>query len=263
MPDNDVETLPEDLEDETTEDEVEDSDELEGQSDDRYAQLEQRLAAIEGQNSKLVNDFTASVGRMQSLMDRLDAGRQGDTVKLQKQLDTAVGAVEHQLDVVLASDTIDPDVRQRAQAVRDKMRAEAELASLRDEVDGLKTRPQTQAPAPLTTDDVLRRAETNTHAMIQNAGLQLEDFNWTEAQAIFATHGETGVYTYFTNKIAEHRAEQVATERRQARKTNAGKTPEATGTASGDIASRLEKSVDGGNLNDGVALLRELGVNPF
>lgn len=256
MPDED-ELLPEDLEDEST-DEVEDSDETEGQADDKFALFEQRIAGLEATNAKLVSDFSASVGRVQSLITRLESGRGEDTERLQKQVNSAVSTVESQLDVILASEMVDPEIRARAQQARDRMRAEADVASLRDEVTQLRNRPPVIIP-PVTNE--LSPTEQNVHAMIFEAGMKLEDFDWEEARGVVSRRGEPGVYSYFTNKIAEHKAEQAATERRQARKTSAGKGAPAAAGTSGDIASRLEASVDGGNLDDGVALLRSLGVN--
>lgn len=256
MPDED-EFLPDELEDELT-DEVEDSEDPEGQTEDKFALFEQRIAGIEAQNTKLVSDFAASVGRVQSLITRLESGREGDTERLQKQVNSAVSTVESQLDVILSSEAVDPEIRARAQQARDRMRAEADVASLRDEVAQLKNRPAVVQPQQ--TND-LSPIEQNVHAMIFEAGMKLEDFDWEEARGVGSRRGEPGIYSYFTNKIAEQKAELAATERRQARKTNAGRgAPNGAGVG-GDMASKLEAAVDSGNLDEGVALLRSLGVN--
>ena len=261
MVDENVEALPEDDEDDLVE-EPDDIEEDEEQPDEKLALLEQRLAAVEGQNSRLVRDFTASVGRVQSLVDRIESGRSADTEKLQRQLSSAVGAVEQQLDAVLASDIVDPEIRQRAQQARDRMRAETELASLRDEVTELKNRPAVtpQVPPPSTG---LSPLEQNVHAMIADASLTLEDFDWDEARAVLERRGEPGIYSYFTNKIAEQKQETAAAGRRQAKKTNAGNgTPSGAGPGN-DTASKLEHAMDSGNLDDAVAQLQKLGINPF
>jgi hypothetical protein len=263
MVDENVEALDEVDDDEELLEEVDDADGIEPdeQPDEKLALLEQRLAVVEGQNSKLVRDFTASVGRVQSLIDRVESGRTADTAKLTKQVSSAVGAVEQQLDAILASDIVDPEIRARAQQARDRMRAETDLASLRDEITELKNRPAVIPPTPVSNE--LSPLERNVHTMIAEANLKIEDFDWDEANAVLGSRGEPGIYAYFTNKIAEQKQETAASGRRQARKASAGSgTPTGAG-AGGDVASKLEHALDSGNLDDAVAQLQKLGVNPF
>lgn len=260
MPD-DIDLTPEDEFEDEPIDEVEDSEDSDEQSGevDKLSQLEDRLAAVEGQNTKLVRDFSSAVGRVQSLIDRLESGRQVDAERFKTQLNTAVGGVEQQLDTILSSDMVDPELRARAQQARDRLRAETEQASLKAEVAALKqavTAPRQQAPDP----SQLSPLETNVHTMIADAGLRIEDFDWTEANTVYGTRGEPGVYAYFTNKIAERRAESNAADRRQTKKTNAGKgSPSASGVGS-DVTSKLEAAADNGDIAGGIELLRSLGV---
>lgn len=264
MPD-DIDLTPDDeLEDDYLDEEVDDSEDSEEQSGevDRLAQLEARLTSMEGQNVKLVRDFSSAVGRVQSLIDRLESGRQYDTERLKTQINSAVGGVEKQLDTILESDIVDPEIRARAQQARDRLRAETEQAQMKAEVEALKAvvaqRQQPQQPA--VDPSQLSPLEVNVHTMIADANLKIDDFDWTEANSIYAQRGEPGVYAYFTNKIAERKAEATAAERRQVKKTNAGKgSPSASGTG-GDVTSKLASAAESGNIAEGIELLRSLGV---
>lgn len=263
MPD-DIDLTPEDeLEDDYLEDtEVEDSEDSEEQSGevDRLAQLEARLTSMEGQNVKLVRDFSSAVGRVQSLIDRLESGRQYDTERLKTQINSAVGGVEKQLDTILESDIVDPEIRARAQQARDRLRAETEQAQMKAEVEALKAVMVQRQQQPVVDPSQLSPLEVNVHTMIADANLKIDDFDWNEANSIYAQRGEPGVYAYFTNKIAERKAEATAAERRQVKKTNAGKgSPSASGTG-GDVTSKLASAAESGNIAEGIELLRSLGV---
>jgi len=255
MPD-DFDLTPEDeLEDEDTPDdeEVSDSEDSEEQSGevDRLAQLEERLANVEGHSIKLVRDFSAAVGRVQSLVDRLESGRQYDAERFKTQLSTAVGSVEKQLDTILESDIVDPEIRARAQQARDRLRAETEQASTRAEIEALKAVLTQSRQAPPVDPNQLTPLETNVHTMIADAGLKIDDFDWEEANNVYSRRGEPGVYAYFTSKIAERKTEATAAERRQAKKVSAGKNPTASGTG-GDTASKLAAAADSGDIAGGV-----------
>ena len=261
MPDE-IDLTPEDeFEDESIE-EVEDSEDSEEQSGeiDKLAQLVERLANIEGRNNQLVKDFSSAVGRVQSLVDRLESGRQVDAERFKSQLNTAVGSVEQQLDTILASDMVDPEIRAKAQQARDRLRAEAEQATMKAEIEALKST-VTEQRQPQADPNQLSPVEYNVHTMIAEAGLKIEDFDWTEANAVYGSRGEPGVYAYFTNKIAERKADATAAERRQAKKTSAGKgSPSASGVG-GDITSKLTAAADNGDIAGGIELLRSLGVS--
>lgn len=260
MPDDFDLTPDDEFEDEPT-DEVEDSEDTDEQSGelDKLAQFEERLAAIEGQSTKLVRDFSSAVGRVQSLVDRLESGRQVDAERFKTQLNTAVGSVEQQLDTILASDMVDPELRAKAQQARDRLRAETEQASLKAEMAALRAAVTTQRQAP--DPNQLSPIEVNVHTMIADAGLKIDDFDWDEANTVYGTRGEPGVYAYFTNKIAERKTEATAADRRQSKKVSAGKQPQGSQAGAGDLAARMEHALDTGNLDDGVAILKSLGVN--
>ncbi len=89
-----------------------------------------------------------------------------------------------------------------------------------------------------TQQEELSPIERMVHTMIGSAGLKIEDFDWNEAGTVYSNGGDAGVIGYFTNKIAEKRAEAQAAERRQSRKTAASKTPEQAGTTR-DLTERL------------------------
>jgi len=263
MPDDIDLTPEEELEDDSLVEEYEDSEDSEEQSGevDRLAQLEERLASIEGQNTKLIRDFSASVGRVQSLIDRVESGRQYDTERLRTQISSAVGGVEKQLDTILESDAIDPEIRARAQQARDRLRADTEQAQNKAEIEALKAAVLYRQQQPQVDPNQLTPLETNVHTMIAEAGMKIEDFDWQEANTVLSRRGEPGVYTYFTNKIAERKSEATAADRRQAKKRSAGNgTPSGSGVG-GDMTSKLAAAADSGDIAGGIELLRSLGVS--
>jgi hypothetical protein len=255
---DELQVLDDDEFDEELDEGLEDSDDVDGvEPPDELALLKEEIASLRTQNaqqSKAVKDFSAAVGRYQSLIDKMEAGR-GDTDKLARQLAASVGGVEQVIDTILADPNIDPEVRARALAARDSTKANAKLASLEAEIEALKNKPE---PVQEVQSNELTVLERTVHTMINRSGLQIEDFNWTEANLVYSQTGsEAEIISYFTNKIAEKKAESTAAERRQARKASAGKPAPKGADNAGDIATQLENAKD---LDEGVEMLRKLGV---
>jgi hypothetical protein len=223
---------------------------------DRYAELEAKVTALATQNSKLIKDFNSAVGRYQSLMDKLESGR-GDTDKLVQQVNSSVGAVEQVLDTILNDESVDPELRRKAAEVRSRTKAETDLATMKAELEALKTQ-RVQTP-PVADTEELSPLEDMLNRMIVAAGFHpTRDFDWAEAGAVFNRDGEEAVIAYFTNKIIEKKTEASATNRRQARKTDASKTP-SPASATRNPEDRLgDESL---SLDERLATLRSMIAN--
>ena len=224
--DSDTEDI--DLDTESSEDSDTDSD---AQQPDRIALLEQQVAALATQNTKLVRDFSAAVGRYQSLQDKLESGK-GDTDKLTKQLAASLGAVETALDTILNDESVDPALRQKAQEAKTKAKAQSEIDDLKAQMEALKTAPKEIIKEIEDDSNDLSPLERVLNTMIVKAGFHpTRDFDWGEASQVFTAEGEDGVIGYFTTKISEKLAEAQTTSRRQARKDTASRTPNPASAA--------------------------------
>lgn len=199
------------------------------QQPDEMALLKQEVALLKAQNTKVAKDFSAAVGRYQSLLDRFDSGK-GDTDKLAKQVQSSIGAVDQVIDTILGDENFSPEIRARAQAIRASARANTELDGIKAELEALKNR-KPEPPTQQTQQEDLSPIEQMVHTMINSSGLKIDDFDWNEAGTVYGSTGDAGVIGYFTNKIAEKRAEAQAAERRQSRKTSASKPPEQAGAS--------------------------------
>lgn len=215
-----------DVEDSTEDSDTEDTTE-ETKQPDEIALLKQEVALLRAQNNKTVKDFSAAVGRYQSLVDKLESGR-GDTDKIARQVQSSIGAVDQVLETILGDETFSPEIRARAMAIRSSAKASTELDGLKAEIEALKNR-KPEPPVAADSAQELSPIEQLVHTMIGAASLKIEDFDWNEAGSVYSTGGDMGVIGYFTNKIAEKRAEAQAAERRQSRKTSASKPPEQAG----------------------------------
>ena len=242
-----------------TDEELEDSDSEETNEDeqpDKLVLLEQEVAALRAQNSKVVRDFNAAVGRYQSLMDRLESGK-GDTDALVRQVNSSVGAVEQVLDTILNDESVDPELRRKAAEVRSRTKADSELATLKAQVEALQAKPVTKAIVP--DDGELSPLEDMLNKMIISAGFHpTRDFDWAEAGDVFAKGGDEAVIAYFTNKIVEKKTDASATNRRQERKTNASKTPDP---ASATKTPEQKLGDDTLSLDERLATLRSMIAN--
>lgn len=223
-PEDQVVTDAEDSEDSDAEDTAE-----EPKQPDELALLKQEVALLRAQNTKTVKDFSAAVGRYQSLVDKLESGR-GDTDKIARQVQSSIGAVDQVLETILADETFSPEIRARAMSIRASAKASTELDGLKLEIEALKNR-KPEPPVQQTQQEDLTPIEQTVHTMINSATLKVEDFDWNEAGTVYQTGGDAGVIGYFTNKIAEKRAEAQAAERRQSRKTSSSKSPEQAGSS--------------------------------
>lgn len=255
MDDLDEQTLEDSTEEENEELDSEDSLEEEAQQPDKLALLEQEVTALKNQNAKTVRDFNAAVGRYQSLMDKLESGK-GDTDKLVTQVHSSIGAVEQVLETLLSDDSISPEVRVKAQEIRNRTKAESDVASLRAEIEALKTT-KTQPVQEVQSED-LSPLERVVHTMINKAGYKIEDFDWAEANTKYTVGGDDEVLGYFTNKIADMKAEADAASRRQTRKTNASKSPTQVSNSRAPEETLGDDSI---SLDDRLATLRSMLAN--
>lgn len=264
--DNEIEALESELEPDDSEEVDTESDDSEGSEEqpDRLALLEAEIAALKNQtaqNIKAVKDFSAAVGRYQSLSDRLESGR-GDTEKLTRELSASVTAVDKVLETILSAEDISPELRARAVEVRNRAKAEAELADLKATVEALRTAPPQREAQAAQTD--LSPLEVTLNTMIMEAGFKpTVDFDWAAITEAYKGGGDGGAIKYVLDQITEKRTEAQATARRQARRTEAGQGTPRGAAPGADFTAQLEAAADKGDIDKGIELLKSIGVNPF
>ena len=216
-------------------------DEGQGQENE-LDQLKREIADLKAQNVKIGRDFQSSVGRLHSLIERLQSGR-GDTGALEAQLKPQIEAVNSTLEAILEDEATSPELRARARAIAKEAKSAADLATVRAELAAMKNgggedeAPASGAPSPFEQGIVLA---------IQAAGHDPDDpiFDWRGAAGIYSTQGEAATLLYFRQKIGEATAAKAAAERRQTRKEASGKgggTPSPEGTGARTLDPSLPK----------------------
>ena len=205
-----------------------------GQGDDKLALLEQQIAELKAQNTRLDRDFKSGVGRLQSIVTRLESGR-GDPDALQRQFNSEMSGVRNILDAILQDENISDESRARARSAIERAKSESDLAAVKAKLEALEG-----GGRRVEDDDVLpRRARDFENAMvfaIEQAGLDPDDPMWDWAGAatqVFVQQGEAAGQAYFRKKIGDARATQQASERRQSRKESAGKGGASTAAEGG------------------------------
>lgn len=214
------------------------------QSGPSLEELATQVATLKDQNTKAARDFQAAVGRMQALYAKIESGK-GDTDKLVQQLAAQMRQVDGALEVVLEDDVLDASVREKVKQARTKATSEHDLASLKAEIESLKT--AREAPA-VATDDSIRAFEEAIVEEIESYGLSPNDavFDWTgEASTILKTSGIGATQKYFRSKIKAALEAKLAAERRQERKEAVGVKTTTTGgnTALYDPAASDEENI--------------------
>lgn len=224
-------------EDRMPEDEVDDQDSSdEGDSGETENQPEgltlEKLAAevamLRQSQAKTLRDFNAAVGRVQSVVSRIDSGR-GDTDQLTKQLRSQIGAVDKAIDAILEDETMSPEIKERARAARSNAAATSELEDIKAQLEALKNPAKPDAP----DDSAVLSFEDSIVEEIESYGLDPDDaaFDWKgEATQIMLTKGADETRKYFRRKVKDILAEKAAAERRQSRKESSSKKPDASGS---------------------------------
>ena len=213
-------------------------------------QLATEVATLKTQSTKAMRDFSAAVGRLNSLYTKLESGR-GDTVTTVNQLNAQVKAVDGMLAAVLEDEGLDPKVRAKAAEVRSKVTGDSELANLKAEIDALKNGDKEQRQAP-PADTAFEQSIVDE---IESYGLSPDDptFDWKgEATSLLMGQGPGATRTYFRTKIKELLASGGAADRRQERKKAAGEKVPA-----GNKAARTFNS---GNEEEDIKTLIKMGI---
>jgi hypothetical protein len=254
--DPEAETKVEDLTlDEESENQVEENTddgtaELESDTDDKSSkdELSQQemvdaIRALQERNqtnTALMQDFRRSVGRVQSLVDRLE--KNDPTENLRTQVDEQMDEVVQLLATLtdgLEEGILDPNTKQRIEGVLRSQHNKRERASLVSDIlqqvnkpdQAATTSPDTSQAVTPSQSSEATTLEGQIVASIEAAGFQAEDFDWTEANKVLAAQGSTALTLWFGEQIAAKRSEGSSAERRQSRKQAGGSTPAAAGVS--------------------------------
>jgi predicted transcriptional regulator len=191
-------------------------------------------------NTALMQDFRRSVGRVQSLVDRLE---KNDPAKdLRTQVDEQMDEVVQLLATLtngLEEGILDPNTKQRIEGVLRSQHNKRERASLvSDILQQVNTPDQAATTSPDTSSAITPPQSSETPALeeqivasIEAAGFQADDFDWAEANKVLAAQGSTALTLWFGEQIAMKRSEGSSAERRQSRKRAGGSTPAAAGVS--------------------------------
>lgn len=223
-------------------------------------QLKREIAELRAQNTKIGRDFQSSVGRLHSLIERLQSGR-GNTDALEAQVKTQIEAVNSTLEAILEDEATSPELRARARAIAKEARSASELAALRAEVAAMKGggNEDEDEPAPQRGGNV-SPFERGIILAIEAAGHDPDDpiFDWSgEATRIFRSQGEEATIAYFRQKIGEATTAKAAAERRQSRKEAGGKGANGSPPPEGSGARHLDPSLP---KEERIKRLVEMGV---
>lgn len=223
------------------------------------AQLQQQVAELQ-QRDSAIQDLNRSVGRIQSMMAKLEA--RPDDSGLRQELQEQFGLVDNLTDILASFDetVMAPEVRQRVDSLKQALsqrKTKAERDSLLQEaVAELQKRQPQQAPQQ---EQGVSPFEQRILASIATVGLDPDDehFDWQKANDILRTEGAQGVEAYFRTQIREALTSESAAQRRQARKTNAGSgTPRPAGAGNALDADRQRLQEQGIPIADEAARKR-------
>ena len=246
---------------------------------------EDKLAALEAEVERLKNlegvatDLRRSVGRIQSLEQKLQqesTNRDSVVEEINKQF----GGVHELLSTVVENideTALDAATKARVRQAYESSRNAAQTASLRKEAsqEALNTlrqqfpqlfQNQANTQNQSVPDDLVQKAqqiERTVEVLFEDRELNPDDPQfkplWDEgANLIRQGKSDADVRKFFREKLNALSSEEAATDRRQAAKNRAGRGSPSPAGPSGDAADRLGSTK---NLDEGVALLREMGVN--
>lgn len=216
--------------------------------------LQAEVASLRAAQTKQVTDFTAAVGRYQSLEARV-AARGGDADVL-VELRSRQEAMDEALKAVLDDETVSPAIKARAQAAFDKQTAAAATArdtAQQKRIEALETAQRGGASGGAQAAAV-SPFERGVLTAIEAADLDPDDpaFDWAGKASEAVLKGEAAGLAYFKAKIKELVA---ARDGRQTRKEAAGTAK--GGTASGGNKGALDASRP---VEDRLKHLQTLGV---
>lgn len=204
------------------------------------------LKANHASQTRALSAFNSNVGRVQSIVERLEAGK-GDTEGLLKRLASQMGALDESVDAILDDENIDDRVKEKARSVRTKAAASSELENLKAQIEELKA----AKPAPSSPTGT-GNFEQEMVDMIEGFDLDPDDkaFDWTgEASKLLSEKGEAETRKYFRKTVKDILEAKAAAARRQERKeSDGGKVPPA-GNVTKSNAEHLAELAEMGLLN--------------
>jgi hypothetical protein len=234
---------------------------------DPIAELTAKVEQLESLNN-VAADLRRTVGRIQSLETKLaevqQASARDDIIE---QVNQQFGSVNQMLATVVEGideTALDPATKQRVREAAAASQRAAERAALKKEITA-ELQPQTpNAPVTEQTPGGIPKAELARYenaavTALAKAGLDPDkDFDWAQASNILASGGGL---SGLMDSVNETITQASSASRRQAAKENAGEgTPDAASAAS-DEAAQLERFADNADLDQGLALLRKMGVS--
>ena len=214
-------------------------------SEDSFSQQEM-VAAIRAlqerdqSNTALMQDFRRSVGRVQSLVDRLE--KNDPTEGLRTQVDEQMGEVVQLLATLtggLDEGVLDANTKQRIEGVlrtqHNKKERDSLVSDIVQQIRGpgqpATASPDTQQAVTSSRTAPVLALEEQIVASIEAAGFQADDFDWNDANKVLAAQGSTALTLWFGEQIAAKRSEGSSAQRRQSRKQAGGLTPAAAGAS--------------------------------
>lgn len=222
----------------------------------------------------MITDLTRSVGRIQSLSDRLNNSSNDEVIKdLRTQLSENYSNTTDLLTELVSGldpDLVSPTVLAKVQEAKEASTRAAAKASLEELVEQMVDQrvPKRPEPDTQTTTGGKSPLEIQIEEEIQSYDLDPDSdyFDWKEAQALFnqqpdMASAERAVKTYFRTKIREAVLAENSATARQVRKESAGKAPKPGGPVGSeeDQLKRFATADPGGeNLESSMQLLKKI-----
>ena len=221
----------------------------------------ERIAALEKANERadaISTDLRRSVGRVQSLLDRMETATGKTKADLESALEERFNEVSGLLEEV--SGNIDPAIL--PDNVKDKVRnarAQAAQRSAAVNIDKLvEEKIAAMLPKPVTNEVPAdwRAFERQMESSIKAAGLDPDgdEFDWPYVGTLLAAGRRESAENYFTSIIESH----TNSAKLQSKKEAASESPAGSGAATKQWHEKLgDKNV---SLEDKINLLRSQGA---
>lgn len=261
---DDLELDDEELDDEELEEDVEEEDE-DDEEGDAPVDLKALMARLDRQES-LNKELTQAVSRFQGLQARNEAAARPDpkVVAAQEEAMDEVYTLLHALtEGVDEALLVDPTVKSRARAALDARNSkkadraveERVRAMVKDAVGDRAPASEGNQPSPEQLAAAVDALEAALVEEIESYGLDPDDFDWKEAQAVLGKTGPNGLRKHIRTQIRAALKDDGAASRRQSRKASVGKRPK--GGAAGVSGEAI---LSGTDLKAQREYLRSLGV---
>lgn len=250
--------------DDTTEPVVSEEASESAEAPNQWDEVTKRLAALEEANKRaeeLGTDFRRSVGRVQSILDRMETATGKTRADLEASLDQKFSELAGLLEDV--SGNIDPAIL--PDAVKEKVRSARQQAAQRSaavNIDKLvEEKVAAMVPKPATNDIPAewRLFERDMESSIKAAGLDPDNremFDWNYAGYLLSQGRTAAAKAYFDSTIE---ANSTANEKLQAKKEANVESP--TGAGAGAAKQWHEKLGDKNtSLEEKIKILKSQGA---